>query len=51
MPAPRAKELRPVVVMLDDDSYAWLMERTSLLTGYSKLIRELINQERFRKGA
>lgn len=50
MPAPRKKELRPVVVMLDDASYQWLMDRTSQMTGYSKVLRDLIHEERFKKG-
>ena len=50
MPAPRPKELRPVVVMLDEASYQWLMDRTSQMTGYSKVLRDLIYEERFKKG-
>ena len=50
MPAPRPKELRPVVVMLDEASYQWLMDRTSQMTGYSKVLRDLIHAERFKKG-
>ena len=49
-PAPRPKELRPVVVMLDEASYQWLMDRTSQMTGYSKVLRDLIYAERFKQG-
>ena len=50
MPAPRPKELRPVIIMLDEPSYQWLMDRTSQMTGYSKVLRDLIHAERFKKG-
>lgn len=50
MPASRPKELWPVTVMLTEAQRQWLMDRTSNMTGYSKILRDLIEQERFRKG-
>ena len=50
MPASRPKELWPVTVMLTEAQRQWLLDRTSSMTGYSKILRDLIEQERFRKG-
>ena len=50
MPASRPRELYPVVVMLTEAQRQWLMDRTSAMSGYSKILRDLIEAERFRKG-
>ena len=48
MPASRPKELSAVVVMLTEEQRQWLLERTRAMHGYSSIIRELIEQERFK---
>lgn len=50
MPSPRPKELWPVTVMLTAAQRQWLMDRTSNMTGYSKILRDLIEAERFKQG-
>ena len=50
MPASRPRELFAVTVMLTAAQRQWLLDRSSAMTGYSKILRDLIEQERFRKG-
>ena len=48
MPASRPKELWPVTVMLTEEQRRWLLERSTTMKGYSSVIRDLVEQERFK---
>ena len=48
MPASRDRTLWPVTVMLTEEQRRWLLERSTAMKGYSSVIRDLVEQERFK---